>query len=476
MTSKRGRPAIAESIRKELLFLLQSEEGRSLSYRSLGQRCGLSAASVSRILKQEGLSRSKLPREASPVEGRGLRGVAARAGVSVSTASRALRGEQRVRPETRQRVEAAARDMGYQPHPYVSAQLAAVRRGRMPKVQAALAYLWERGRADQGFETQLALPYGPGRRFHSACEAAQQRGYRVEAFRLMEAGRSSRRLQEILHSRGIRGVIFDAPHYFLRESGFDVSAFQCISFEELDPEAVEVVRPDFFRDLMHAFLELWERGYRRIGFLSFDSGSTSSLFARSAGFHHAQMHVCPPELRIPLYPMDTLEAHARRFLWEGLEAYEINRVGECDWLMSENWDLLLDSMRSSGWNGERVHLALLGRWLERHQPDALLCEHMDTIKDLEQLGYRVPEDIAVAHVHLNEEVAGWSGIRRPEEEIAALAVQRLLAEINVGRPPPSVPLAIRLPGTWVEGHSTARIADPDPPLSRSASEWVERMR
>ncbi|MGH3098764.1 MAG: LacI family DNA-binding transcriptional regulator, partial [Streptosporangiales bacterium] len=44
-----------------------------------------------------------------------IRDVAARAGVSVATASRALSGGRDVRPENRSRVLAAARELGYRP-------------------------------------------------------------------------------------------------------------------------------------------------------------------------------------------------------------------------------------------------------------------------------------------------------------------------------------------------------------------------
>jgi LacI family transcriptional regulator len=45
-----------------------------------------------------------------------IRDVAARAGVSIGTASKALNGQGKLRPETRERVAAAARDMGFAPN------------------------------------------------------------------------------------------------------------------------------------------------------------------------------------------------------------------------------------------------------------------------------------------------------------------------------------------------------------------------
>src|SRR4051794_13649846 len=46
----------------------------------------------------------------------GIRAVAERAGVSMSTASRVLRGHGYAGPETRERVQRAARELEYEPH------------------------------------------------------------------------------------------------------------------------------------------------------------------------------------------------------------------------------------------------------------------------------------------------------------------------------------------------------------------------
>jgi len=473
--TKRGRPSLSADQRRALLKLARSARGQTLSVRALAAETGVSTASVSRILRAAGIDRSrKVPSSSGEETGLSLRSVAARAGVSVSTASRALRGSSRVRPETRLRVEEAAAELGYAPHPYVGAQLAAVRRGRLPRVDAVLAYLWEGAGKDASFEDVLKMPYGPIRKYTAAKAAAARLGYRVETFRLFEPGRSAKRLRQILLARGIRGMLIDAPRYTLLDSGMDLSGFQCVSFMEADPLHVDVVGPDFFRDVMHIYLELWGKGYRRIGFLTFDSGSTSTLFARNAGFRHAQHHVCPPGNRISVLPLDTMCVHFRNFIWKGKEPFEINRVGECDWLLAQDWKPFLRTMKT--WENDRAHQAILKKWLEQNRPDALICEHMDTVSWLADLGYSVPGDIAVAHTNLNEDVAGWSGIRRPDEELAAMAVQRIVEGINLGRASNGPPVAVRLPGTWVEGRTTGRIQNPTPALTRSAGEWVERMQ
>src|SRR6201991_4153604 len=53
-----------------------------------------------------------------------IRDVAADAGVSIGTASKALNGQGRLRPETRERVAEAARKLGFAPNPLAQALLA----------------------------------------------------------------------------------------------------------------------------------------------------------------------------------------------------------------------------------------------------------------------------------------------------------------------------------------------------------------
>lgn len=80
--------------------------------------------------------------------------VAKRAGVSVATVSRALRGLPHVSPATRRRVQGIADELGYRPHPYAS-RLAA---GRSGTIGVALPVLnsWYYANILAGVETVVA--------------------------------------------------------------------------------------------------------------------------------------------------------------------------------------------------------------------------------------------------------------------------------------------------------------------------------
>src|SRR5436190_295023 len=69
------------------------------------------------------------------------RDIAKVCGCSQCTVSNDLRGLPKVHPETRERILKIARDMGWQPNPFVSAYMSHFRRTRAPEYQASLAFL-----------------------------------------------------------------------------------------------------------------------------------------------------------------------------------------------------------------------------------------------------------------------------------------------------------------------------------------------
>ena len=68
-----------------------------------------------------------------------LKQIAARAGLSPATVSYALRGDPKIPPETRERVQAVARSLGYKPNPRIAGLMAHIRRGRSRPFGPAVA-------------------------------------------------------------------------------------------------------------------------------------------------------------------------------------------------------------------------------------------------------------------------------------------------------------------------------------------------
>src|SRR4051812_24644133 len=70
-----------------------------------------------------------------------LRDVAKKAGVSAMTVSRALRKHPNISPETRTKVEQAARQLGYRPNPLVSALMSYRRAVKPIHLHTCLAFV-----------------------------------------------------------------------------------------------------------------------------------------------------------------------------------------------------------------------------------------------------------------------------------------------------------------------------------------------
>jgi DNA-binding LacI/PurR family transcriptional regulator len=95
----------------------------------------------------------------------------------------------------------------------------------------------------------------------------------------------------------------------------------------------------------------------------------------------------------------------------------------------------------------------LRRWLKQHQPDAILTTQPYLPQLLRDLGYRIPEDIAVAGTSVCD-IPVDAGIDQRSIEIGRIAMQMLIKQINVGEQgTPSNPCRILVESHWQDGQS-----------------------
>lgn len=468
-----GRPGISVQTRQQILDLSSGQAGRSRSQREIARLVGVAQGTVARVLSGQARTHDANPEE-SHIETNGvtLRTVARQADVSLSTASLALRHSPRVAQPTRDKVEQTARSLGYRVHPYVGAQLAAVRRGRVKQIQAELAYLYW---GKKSWEYEISLPYGPARQFRSAEKTAQEHGYRLEVFPMYQQNLTDRDLESILRNRGIQGLILDLPAYAARDSQFRFDHFSSVALGELDRVKTHVVGHDQFLNGLIAFCQLWLLGYRRICLLNNDTVSLSNLFSFDAAFGLCQNHLLPGEMRIPLLPIESLCVNLRHWLTHDELPPCRHRHDEHDWLRQQPWKQILRKKKLRP-DFSNLRAIILKRWIDEYQPDALICDDKRIREDLESNSLRIPEDIALVHSDLNTDVEGWSGIRQKDEEVGAGAVELLLHQINLGEMGlPSFPKHMKYEGEWVEGNTTRRMKDPVLPLTETAQRWINRI-
>lgn len=347
-----------------------------------------------------------------------LSDIAKKAGVHVTTVSLALRNHPRLPLETRQRLQAMAKQMGYAPDPFLRA-LVAYRGRKMPRRNApALAYVtnWA---TRWGWKNVTAHP-----QFYSgALVKAQELGFRLDHFWLGEPGLTQQRLSRVLYARGITGLIV-ASHG--REMG-DVLEF--------DWENFSAVKIDYFphRPALHnvtnnqcdivrlAMQKLIAAGYRRIG------------FAMHRGWDHAVDHLwlagflCEQQ---QLNARDRIPAH----LFPEPEPVE-------RWLNEGASDVMAD---------ERA----LAEWIEKYSPEVIISKESFVMPVLKKLGVSVPRDVAFVDVFLEDFSGKTAGVRQNHETVGALAVEILAGQLQHNKyGVPEVPTTTFVEGTWFDGAS-----------------------
>lgn len=132
-----------------------------------------------------------------------LTAIAQEAGVSLATVSYALRKHPKISAETREAVMRAAERLGYRPNPRVASLMAHIRGGRAGTAREALAFVWVHTTRQESQEDSFLRSV-----FAGARRRAAQLGFGLEEFWLSDPGMTGRRLEQILRTRGIVGVVF----------------------------------------------------------------------------------------------------------------------------------------------------------------------------------------------------------------------------------------------------------------------------
>jgi LacI family transcriptional regulator len=336
--------------------------------------------------------------------------IAAKLGVSHATVALALKNHHRISLKRRRQVQSMAKKMGYQPDPFL-AGLAAYRRNiESYKFQGTIAWINHWAQPEGLHRLKEFEGYWLG-----AKEAAKQFGYILEEIR-WPADCPAKRFERILLTRGIQGVLIP-PH---RESpdwgNFDWSKFSLVRFglSVHSPDS-NVVTSDQFRATVMAMSNIHRHGYRKIGFVLNRELDENIGGNYTGGFFAAQ----------------------RLF---GITA--------ADSL------LLIDN------NAYQQQTAAaqteLGAWLKKFQPDAVLTTVIEVPEMIRKLGYRIPQDIALAGTSVAD-IPLDAGINQRPQEIGRIAVEMLVKQININeRGEPSAPCRILVESVWQNGKSLPR--------------------
>jgi LacI family transcriptional regulator, repressor for deo operon, udp, cdd, tsx, nupC, and nupG len=265
--------------------------------------------------------------------------VAQRAGVSISTVSRALRGLPNVAPVTRQRVLAAASELRYSASPH-AASLAG---GRTRTLAVVMPFIsrWSFSQALDGIESVLSAS-----------------GYDLLVYRVGDPDSRARFVERMPLRKRVDGII--AVYLPLTDSGVDVIENVGVPVVSLGPssDALPSVGIDDAEGASAAVQHLVNLGHRRIGLIGGENGE---------------------ELRFAV-PRNRREGYRRSLASNGLEVDTALEVP--------------GDFTAAG--GAAAMGVLLGR---PDPPTAVFAESdemaMGAIRTVQSAGLRVPEDISV---------------------------------------------------------------------------------
>lgn len=334
-----------------------------------------------------------------------LKDIARACGVSTMTVSRVLRGSPKVSAHTRQAVLAEAGRLNYQPDPHLTRMMQVVRNRKVQRLRSVIAVIREHVPEDGllGPSYQY-VPIEPIR------SRAHAHGYAVEEFFLGKDGLTPRRLEKILHARGIEGVVVSPQSVQLPCSQLDYSPFAAVTFgNAMSAPALHMTAGNMTLGIHRAAVLLRERGYQRVGVAVTKWIVTRSQFGYSGGLFHWQQSL-PPESRVPLllFPDNDIS--------RGFEAF--------------------------------------AKWMREQKPDVLITFDLHVPEWLGRLGLRFPQDIGFVVHDWTPSMSGFAGIDQQREHLAAAAVDLVVTQLSQHEHGvPEVARQIMIPPKWVEGPS-----------------------
>lgn len=312
------------------------------------------------------------------------------------TVSRAFRKNASVRPELRARILELAKKMGYEPDPRITSVMGALVRRSQPTYRETLAYLVHPFTPDNVFMTRL---------YQGALKRAKELGYHLEIFWFKEKGMTFSRLERILRSRNIRGLIICPTimqaHAHIRLNWNHFAAVTVGS--SLWKPRLNRVQHHHYMGMILALRKVRHYGGKRIGLVI-----SSLTNARAQGGYIASFHA--------------------------------NQTGSTEELLNRvysytNWD-------------ESRFLA----WLKRTKPDVIICAHAGEILHLR--AYSNQYRFRMVCLDVVAETPEYAGIDQHYEVIGSHTIDLVSSELQhreFGLP--EHPKTLMIEGSWRDSES-----------------------
>lgn len=332
-----------------------------------------------------------------------IRGIAEIAGVSHMTVSLALRNDPRIPAPTRQRIQKLADEMGYRPNPAMSELMTRMRTRRTLAQDTIIAHLNASNKPGGWSEHYPGRDYIEGSR-----QRARELGYQLEEFWFHEPGMTSRRMTNILKTRGIRGVLAGGVIPVVGHMSLDWSEFAAatLGYSMWLPQMDRSV-PDYAQNMSLAVRELKRLGYRRIGLAIWAKLDTRTAHRWTGGFLAAQQHMRLAD-RVPLLEPKTFDEPT------------------------------------------------FARWFLKNKPDVVIGPDARMITWLRNLGQRVPQNVGFVNL-VKRPGDTAAGVEQNARAIGAAAIDLIVSRLKHNEfGIPSIPRLVHIPGAWSPG-DTVRV-------------------
>jgi len=323
----------------------------------------------------------------------------------------ALRGDPAISAETRAKVRAAAESLGYKPNPLVSSLMASLRAsgGKGVKRTCSVAFLKTLGKGAPAYRKAFHEKY-----FEGALRRGEELGYLVESYSLEDPGMSAGRLEKIIRSRGVDGLLI-APlpvakmpfqlewdHYAVAVLGYTMS------------DAFSVAAHHHFRNMQLALAQIARREYRRPGICLSEELNKRVGRVWLGAFLEAQLHL-PPRDRVPPCMFEQ-EKFSKTF----------------------------------------------AAWVRKYEPDVVVSSHGPPLcETLADLGKECPRDIGVVTLSHQDGQDSLSGIDEDAGTLGALGLELVVEQLNRNeRGIPRCRKIVLQDGFWRDGTTTRPVPHP----------------
>jgi DNA-binding LacI/PurR family transcriptional regulator len=335
-----------------------------------------------------------------------LKTVAEAAGVSLATASLALRNRPMVAEETCRRVQQIAARLRYRPDP-IATTLAAQRADpREPSFRGQLAFL-----TGEDVPAAVWKTWSTHRKLHAGAKRrAEQLGYGMEEYSLFDPAISPTRLRSILASRGVPGLLLHRMQGegYARLRRLGTGSFACAALGwRCAEEHFHSATNDQFEAVALGMRRMRELGYRRVGLL-LDPGVDLRLAHRFrggylGGFTFAEGDVPPP-------------------VWSELDD----------------------------------HPGIV-KWIRGYKIDAVLSLPYPFHTVLRRLGFSIPRDLGFAYLDVHAEdplFEDCAGVDQRQEAVGSAGVDLVVSQLHRREAgAPDCQKVVMIEGLWREGWS-----------------------